>query len=43
MPVDDGATAQNESQRLDVMQREIFDALQAERAFTRTRARRFAV
>ncbi len=29
MPVDDGAAAQNEAQRLYVMQREILDALQA--------------
>jgi hypothetical protein len=32
MPVDDGAPAQNEAQRLYVMQREILDALQASRA-----------
>src|SRR6187431_2898313 len=43
VPVDHGTATQNEPQRLDVVQREIFDALQSERAFTRTRARRFAV
>ena len=41
MPVNDGAAAQNEAQRLYVMQREILDALQASRALAR--ARRFAV
>jgi hypothetical protein len=41
MPIDDRAAAQNESQSLDIVQRETLDALQASRSLTRTR--RFAV